>query len=133
MLIICCHKINVLCRDLCEIYWQLHFLLECLGFGINSQKNILEPTQLLVFLSLTINSADMELWLPPDSGRSQKVEIIFSTQLWMFIHWFLGNLQCTNKMLCYSISSSQKRNIGWLHFSTIQCVLNSKIARLCQQ
>ena len=43
----------------------LVYLLQCLGFIINTGKSILKPTQSLEFLGFTINTVAMELSLPP--------------------------------------------------------------------
>jgi len=39
-------------------------LLQSLGFGINMDKSVLDPTQEIVFLGYTINSLTMYLFLP---------------------------------------------------------------------
>ena len=41
------------------------YLLECLGFIINTEKSVLTPGQTIEFLGLTVNSINMELRLPP--------------------------------------------------------------------
>ena len=43
----------------------LIYLLECLGFIINSEKTISEPFQILEFLGLTVNTVLIEPSLPP--------------------------------------------------------------------
>ena len=42
----------------------LIYLLENLGFVINKLKSILEPTQSIEFLGLSVNSVQQELSLP---------------------------------------------------------------------
>jgi len=37
------------------------YLLECLGFTINTEKSVLTPNQTIEFLDLTVNSINMEL------------------------------------------------------------------------
>ena len=43
----------------------LIYLLECLGFTINTEKSVLIPDQTIEFLGLTVDSIHMELRLPP--------------------------------------------------------------------
>ena len=61
-------------EKLCDQTLALVYLLECLGFVINSQKTVLEPTQSLVFLGFTVNSTDMELRLPPEKMKKIRAE-----------------------------------------------------------
>ena len=39
----------------------LVYLLECLGFIINTEKSVLTPYQTIEFLGLTVDSINMEL------------------------------------------------------------------------
>ena len=50
---------------------SLIYLLENLGFEINKPKSILEPTQSIEFLGLSVNSVHQELNLP--SGKVKKM------------------------------------------------------------
>ena len=52
----------------------LVYLLQCLGFTINSEKTILEPTQSLEFLGFTVNTLKMELNLPPQKIKRIQAE-----------------------------------------------------------
>ena len=47
------------------------YLLECLGFTINTEKTVTVPTQTLDFLGFTVNTVTMELTLPP--GKIKKI------------------------------------------------------------
>ena len=51
----------------------LVFLLQCLGFTINSEKTILQPTQTLEFLGFDVNTSSMELSLP--TGKLKKIRV----------------------------------------------------------
>ena len=42
----------------------LIYLMQCLGFTINSEKTISEPSQRLEFLGFTVDTTNMELSLP---------------------------------------------------------------------
>ena len=52
----------------------LAYLLECLGFTINTEKSVLTPTQNIEFLGLLVNSIDMELRLPPPKIKQIRAE-----------------------------------------------------------
>ena len=52
----------------------LVYLLQCLGFIINTGKSILKPTQSLEFLGFTINTVAMELSLPPAKIKKIRAE-----------------------------------------------------------
>ena len=52
----------------------LIYLLECLGFTINSEKTISEPIQILEFLGFTVNTVLMELSLPPGKIKTIRAE-----------------------------------------------------------
>lgn len=52
----------------------LIYLLQCLGFTINTSKTILEPTQTIEFLGFTVNSVIMELSLPAEKLKRIRVE-----------------------------------------------------------
>ena len=52
----------------------LVYLLQCLGFSINMEKTILEPTQSLVFLGFTIDSINLELRLSPEKLKKIRAE-----------------------------------------------------------
>ena len=49
-------------------------LLQCLGFTINTEKTIINPTQSLVFLGFTIDTTKMELSLPPEKIKKIRAE-----------------------------------------------------------
>ena len=50
------------------------YLLECLGFIINTEKSVLTPDQTIEFLGLTVNSINMELQLPPAKIKQIRAE-----------------------------------------------------------
>ena len=50
------------------------YLLNCLGFIINEKKSVLEPTQSLDFLGLSVDTVTMELRLPGDKMKSIRAE-----------------------------------------------------------
>ena len=52
----------------------LVYLLQCLGFIINTGKSILKPTQSLEFLGFTVNTVTMELSLPPAKIKKIRAE-----------------------------------------------------------
>ena len=52
----------------------LVYLLECLGFTINTEKSVLTPTQNIEFLGLSVNSIDMELQFPPPKIKQIRAE-----------------------------------------------------------
>ena len=52
----------------------LVYLLQCLGFTINTEKTTLSPTQSLVFLGFTVNTTSMELSLPPEKLKKIRAE-----------------------------------------------------------
>ena len=41
----------------------IRYLLECLGFIVNTKKSILNPTQVIEFLGLSVDSLAMEVRL----------------------------------------------------------------------
>ena len=49
----------------------LTYLLQCLGFTINTKKTVLNPTQSLKFLGFLVKSITMELSLP--TGKLKKI------------------------------------------------------------
>ena len=49
-------------------------LLQCLGFTINREKTVLEPTQCLEFLGFMVNTVSMELTLPPKKLKKIRAE-----------------------------------------------------------
>ena len=49
-------------------------LLQCLGFTINTMKTITEPTQIIDFLGITVNTVTMELALPPEEIKKIRAE-----------------------------------------------------------
>lgn len=51
-------------EKLCEQVASLIYLLRCLGFTINMEKTVMEPTQILEYLVFTLNMRAMELSLP---------------------------------------------------------------------
>ena len=50
------------------------YLLECLGFIVNRKKSILNPTQVIEFLGLSVDSIAMELRLPPIKMKHIRAE-----------------------------------------------------------
>ena len=50
------------------------YLLECLGFIINTEKSVLTPDQTIEFLGLTVNSINMELRLSPAKIKQIRAE-----------------------------------------------------------
>ena len=46
------------------------FLLQRLGFTINWEKSVLQPTREVEFLGMMINSARMEIWLPTEKAQN---------------------------------------------------------------
>ena len=56
-----------------QIYTTL-FLLENTGFVVNNKKSLLDPTQEIEFLGMTINSVEMNLSLPGDKIKSIRQE-----------------------------------------------------------
>ena len=52
----------------------LVYLLQCLGFIINTGKSILKPTQSLEFLGFTVDTVTMELSLPPAKIKKIRAE-----------------------------------------------------------
>ena len=50
------------------------YLLECLGFIINTEKSVMIPDHVIVFLGLTVNSTSMELSLPPVKIKQIRAE-----------------------------------------------------------
>ena len=52
----------------------LVYLLECLGFTINTEKSVLTPDQTIEFLGLTVNSNKMELHLPATKIKQIRAE-----------------------------------------------------------
>ena len=50
------------------------YLLECLGFIINTEKSVLTPDQTIEFLGLIVNSINMELRLPPAKIKQIRAE-----------------------------------------------------------
>ena len=54
--------------------YQVLFLLENLGFIINSKKSVLSPIQEIEFLGMTVNSQTMEIKLSGQKIKSIKLE-----------------------------------------------------------
>ena len=52
----------------------LIFLLQCLGFTINTEKTVRQPTQTIEFLGFTVNTMSMELSLPTEKLRKIRAE-----------------------------------------------------------
>ena len=50
------------------------YLLQCLGFLINSKKSVLEPAQSMEFLGLTVDTVAMELKLPVEKMKKIRAE-----------------------------------------------------------
>ena len=50
------------------------YLLECLGFTVNFKKSVLEPTQTLEFLGITVDTVQMTLSLPPSKIKKIRAE-----------------------------------------------------------
>ena len=53
---------------------SLVYLLQCLGFMINIEKTILDPTQSLVLLCFTVDTTRMEHSLPPEKIKKIRAE-----------------------------------------------------------
>ena len=53
---------------------SLIYLFQCLGFTINSEKTILEPSQRLEFLGFTVDATSMELSLPTQKIKKIRAE-----------------------------------------------------------
>ena len=61
----------------------LVFLLQCLGFTMNPEKTILQPTQTIKFLGLHVNTLSMEKgeselrYLPlPVGGQQERISLV---------------------------------------------------------
>ena len=78
----------------------LTYLLQCLGFTINTKKSVLDPTQSLEFLGFLVNSLTMELSLP--TGKLKKIRAE-SRKL-------LGAEQITNRALSRLIGKMSAAN-----------------------
>ena len=52
----------------------LVYLLQCLGFRVNTKKSVLEPAQMLDFLGFTVDTVQMELKLPVDKIKKIRAE-----------------------------------------------------------
>ena len=52
----------------------LQYLLENLGFIVNTKKSIFKPVQAIEFLGLTVSSRDMTLYLPGDKMKSIRAD-----------------------------------------------------------
>ena len=52
----------------------LIYQLECLGFTINQEKTLLQPSQSSVFLGFTVDTTKMELSLSPDKSKKIREE-----------------------------------------------------------
>ena len=52
----------------------LAFLLQCLGFTINTEKTVLQPTQTLEFLGVDVNTLSMEFSLPTGKLKNIRAE-----------------------------------------------------------
>lgn len=63
-------------REMAQIHVAgLKYLLECLGFIINLKKSVLEPSQKLEFLGITVDSTNMELRLPLEKMKKIRAEL----------------------------------------------------------
>ena len=58
-----------------EHVYQVLFLLENLGFIINSKKSLLSPIQEIEFLGMIVNSRTMEIKLPGQKIKSIRLEV----------------------------------------------------------
>ena len=57
----------------------LVFLLQCLGFTINTEKTVLQPTQTLEFLGFDVNTFSMELSLPTGKLKKDPGKVLEAT------------------------------------------------------
>ena len=57
-----------------EHIYQMLYLLENLGFIINSKKSLLSPTQVIEFLGMIVNSQTMEITLPGQKIKTIRLE-----------------------------------------------------------
>jgi len=81
----------------------IRYLLECLGFIVNTKKSILNPTQVIQFLGLSVDSIAMEVKLPPiklkqiraDARKLARQETV-STHM---LAQLLGKMNATNCVL----------------------------------
>ena len=86
----------------------LVFLLENLGFVINRDKSILEPTQEIEFLGFNVNSVNTELSLP-----SKKIKQIRDNYATMF------QQQPGNCLNCWDDCRQQQKRFPLLHYFTV--------------
>ena len=87
----------------------LIYLLECMGYIINSKKSITNPAQTLEFLGLIVDTLSMELRLPLDKlkkirAESRKLAREQTIYLCPFLSAPSGKDECNNS--CHSSSSS---------------------------
>ena len=52
----------------------LIYLFQCLGFTINKEKTVIEPTQSLEFLGFSLDTTTMELSLPAEKLKKIRAE-----------------------------------------------------------
>ena len=105
-----------------EQIYQVLFLIENLGFIINSKKSLLSPTQEIEFLGMIVNSQTMEIKLP-----GQKIKMIRLEARQMLDHpqptaqrvsQLLGKLNATSPALqmtplfCCSVQSCLKQALA---------------------
>ena len=57
-----------------EDIYQMLYLLENLGFIINSKKSLLSPTQVIEFLGMVVNSQTLEIILPGQKIKTIRLE-----------------------------------------------------------
>ena len=79
------------------------FLLVCMGFIVNQKKSVTEPSQILDFLGLTVDSLAMELKLPLEKlkkirAESQKL-VKEDTVSARSLAWKLGKMNATAQVI----------------------------------
>ena len=82
---------------------ELVYLLECLGFIINKEKSLLQPTQLLEFLGVMVDTLAIELKLPrekmkkmcAEAGKLLQEEFISARSL----SCLLGKINATSQVI----------------------------------
>lgn len=97
--------------------------LELLGFKLSEKKCVLEPSQNLEFLGLTIDTLEMTLSTPKAKRQKIKreVEAILKKE-----HWPLRKLAATAGLL---ISVNRAMKIGMLMTRSLQLLIREEISR----
>ena len=79
------------------------YLLECLGFIVNTKKSVLNPAQVIEFLGLTVDSVAMEIRLPPIKIKQIRAEacklVRQKTVSACMLVQLLGKMNATNCVL----------------------------------